>query len=298
MKFERESWRKLYVVESAEHRMLSVFARGLRDYLLRLASDDGTLLSSTKDPKKDLTRLLNPEAQERVLLPQAYDDLMRIGYLSFEGTRLWITRFTDAQAARSPGAKRQADYKKRHPRPSPETSPTSSPDTSPNASPEASSVTSPGDDPVTSQRDETRRDETTTTKPPVVVTLADRSRAVLENPHDGQYSRPSQWPETLAVCEAWSFGMALKLRDFVDSDSDLKAILQAFSDGYSVAELVEAGRRAATSSYFAKQDRPGPASFTAAVLRRLLAERTAASGSGEAINLDDMGIAVGAEGLS
>lgn len=65
--------------------------------------------------------------------------------------------------------------------------------------------------------------------------------------------------------------MVVKLRDFVDSDSDLRAILEAFRDGYTVEELVEAGRRATSSEYFQKLKTPGPAAFTPAVIRRLLA---------------------------
>lgn len=122
---------------------------------------------------------------------------------------------------------------------------------------------------------------TTTTVPEVVVvpTLADRARRVLENPHDGQWSRPSQWPEILQVCKSWSFGMVIRLRDFADSDSDLKAILQAFADGYTVDQLLEAGRVAQSSPYFAKLTSPGPTSFTPAVIRRLLAPATARTGS-------------------
>jgi hypothetical protein len=164
LKFERESWRKLYIAESAEHRLLSVVARGLRDYLLRLATEDGTILSATEKPCDDLLRLMRAESAEKRLLRQAYEDLIRIGYLSFSGGRLWITRFVDAQAARSPGAQRQADYKQRQ-RERIETlqghaSPDDAPGTSPESSPNASPVTSPGDAQVTSHLDETRRDET------------------------------------------------------------------------------------------------------------------------------------------
>lgn len=117
----------------------------------------------------------------------------------------------------------------------------------------------------------------TATTEPVVVALAERARKVLENPHDGHWRKPSKWPEVLAVCEAWSFGMVSKLRDF--GDSDLTAILQAFADGYTVEQLVEAGRLAQSSPYFAKLERPGPASFTAPVLRRLLNPSTPRSGT-------------------
>jgi hypothetical protein len=282
MKFERESWRKLYVVESAQHRLLPVFTRGLRDYLLRLASDDGTLLVETENAERDLLRLLNAEPAERKAITAAYAQLLKIGYLTFESKRLWITKFAEAQAARSPGAARQAEYKRREraktgdggasPPASPATSPSSSPDASPQASPQAS----PGDAPVTSQRDETRRDETTNPQPPAAAALAERAKKVLLNPFAGDFENPAGWPETIAVAEAWSFGMALRLRNDVTRDTDLKAILQAFADGYPLEELIEAGSKAQRDrergeGYFATLNRPGPAAFTAPVLRRLLA---------------------------
>lgn len=149
MRFERESWRKLYVAESAEHRLLSVFARGLRDYLLRLAKDDGTILSSSQQPKRDLQKLLGAAKREHALIDSAFDELVAVGYLSVNGGRLWVTRFEEAQQARSLGAARQAKYKEQK--------------RQREASAVTQAVTSPGDGSVTSQIDETRRDETTTT---------------------------------------------------------------------------------------------------------------------------------------
>src|SRR5690606_23041672 len=55
--------------------------------------------------------------------------------------------------------------------------------------------------------------------------LSERARRVLDNPHDGQFARPSQWPEVRAVARAWSapFGIREpKLRDHAASDSDLR----------------------------------------------------------------------------
>jgi 5-methylcytosine-specific restriction endonuclease McrA len=114
MKFERESWRKLYVAESAQHRLLPIFTRGLRDYLLRLASDDGTLLPETEDAERDLVRLLNAEPSERKLIQAAYKQLLKIGYLSTANGRVWITKFEEAQEARSPEARRQAAWREAH----------------------------------------------------------------------------------------------------------------------------------------------------------------------------------------
>jgi hypothetical protein len=154
MRFDRESWRKLYVTESIEHRLLSLFARGLRDYLLRLAEADGTLLHRTVAPAADLGRVLNVAPTERRMLVAAVDELLRIGYLTWDpGGRLWITRFEEAQTAKSPGAKRQAAYvaKKKGASPADVTSCVTG------------DVSSDSDNASRETSHPTRRDETTTT---------------------------------------------------------------------------------------------------------------------------------------
>lgn len=114
---------------------------------------------------------------------------------------------------------------------------------------------------------------TATTGSVAVVTLAERARKVLANPLDGHWQQPSKWPEIMAICSAWSFGMAIKLGDFVNRDSDLRAILEALAaEEFPIDRLLEAGKLAADSEYFKRLERPGPASFTAPVLRRLLSE--------------------------
>ena len=102
-----------------------------------------------------------------------------------------------------------------------------------------------------------------------------RATKVLENPHDGEWEQPSKWPEVQLIATAWSmpFGIReLKLRNHPGTDSDLRAILAALADGYEPQALAELGPKAKASGFFAKMDRPGPACFTPAVLRRLFAE--------------------------
>jgi hypothetical protein len=236
-------------------------------------------------PKLDLQRLLGVQKNEIKAMNDAFDALVGVGYLSIDGGRLWITKFADAQAARSPGAKRQAAYKanKRQR------------ETSPASSPPSVTADALGDASVTSQIDETRRDETRTPNPVVAEpALAERARAVLENPHDGQWQQPSKWPETIAVCEAWSFTTSTKLRDYPPGDSDLRAILEAFADGTTVDECLLAGKRAKVSEYFAGLKSKGPASFTAAVLRRLLGDQVAPAAPQVSL---PAGVKLGAEGL-
>jgi hypothetical protein len=115
LRFDRESYRKLYVAESLEHRQLSLFARGLRDYLLRFAEEDGTLLRGSANAAEDLCRVLGASAGERRHVLAATGDLMRIGYLTLDQDgRLWITRYVEAQERRSPGALRQQRYRDNH----------------------------------------------------------------------------------------------------------------------------------------------------------------------------------------
>jgi hypothetical protein len=46
--WSKERWRKLYLREALEQRLWSVMARGLRDYLIRLA-EDGRCRDSCRD---------------------------------------------------------------------------------------------------------------------------------------------------------------------------------------------------------------------------------------------------------
>lgn len=114
MRFDRESWRKLYVAESAEHRMLPVLARGLRDYLIRHAKEDGTLLSRTDDPGNDLARALGAHPEELETVSEFVQKWIEDGYLSFKRRRLWITNYVDAQSSQSPAARRQKRYRDRN----------------------------------------------------------------------------------------------------------------------------------------------------------------------------------------
>lgn len=113
MKFERTPWRKLYVSESLEHRSLPLFARGLRDYLLRFAEDDGTLLRSCIDPASDLYRTLTVHASEAKLFRSAVRSLIDVGFLQLTSGTLRIVKFQAAQQAHTSSAERQANYRAR-----------------------------------------------------------------------------------------------------------------------------------------------------------------------------------------
>lgn len=76
--WSRERWRKLYIREALEQRRWSVVTRGLRDYLIRLADDDGALIRDSDDPVEDLLVVLGTLANE-VDLIRAAIRLLRVG---------------------------------------------------------------------------------------------------------------------------------------------------------------------------------------------------------------------------
>lgn len=160
VRFDRESYRKLYVAESAEHQLMALASRGLRDYLIRFADEDGTLLRDTSRPVADLMVVLRARPTDRRMVEQMMADLQRVGFLQLDGKRLWMPRYVDAQASRSPGAVRQQRFRERHKGAAVTDGVTG--DVTESVTP---SVTSD----VTSNRP-SRRDETQQTpKPPVVV---------------------------------------------------------------------------------------------------------------------------------
>jgi hypothetical protein len=122
-----------------------------------------------------------------------------------------------------------------------------------------------------------------TTTEPEVVPVAERARKVLQNPYDATFKRPSTWPEVVRLSNAWSLGMPIRLSDNILRDTDLRAILEAIAaEEFTVDQLEKAGELAKGSEYFARQDKPGPASFTPAVIRRLLAPGPASAAGGDA----------------
>lgn len=198
MRFDRESWRKLYITESMEHRMLSLFARGLRDYLLRFAEEDGTLLRHTEDPARDLAVVLSVvQPAERRQLKQAVADLQRVGYLAHDGGRLSIAKFVEAQTARSPAAKRQKEFRDRQRLKKESDAPGNS------AAPLLQGVTSnatgdaAGNATVTLQKDETRRDETRRQQQP-------SPEDVIPCPPDLALSEAQATNREMAGCPWWA----------------------------------------------------------------------------------------------
>lgn len=187
MRFDREPWRKLYIAESAEHAFMPLAVRGVRDYLLRFAAEDGTLLPATQPESMvaDLAFLIRAKPNETELVSLILAELQRVGYLKFSRGRLWLPRFEEGQKARSPGAKRQAAYKARKAGGSVGDT---SLETSPEASPESVTGDASGDALESVTKEEKRNEETTTTAAvvdfvlpcPSDLRLTEPQRATLE----------------------------------------------------------------------------------------------------------------------
>ena len=95
--WSKERWRKLYLRESLEQRLWSVMARGLRDYLIRLAEDDGTLIRDDDDPDGALLRVLGAHPEESELVRRALELLRRDGFLAGDARSISIGNLQAAQ---------------------------------------------------------------------------------------------------------------------------------------------------------------------------------------------------------
>jgi hypothetical protein len=97
--WRRERWRRLYLREAAQQRATwALMARGIRDYAVRLAEDDGTLVDDAGDNAFDvLIRVLAPQPDEEASTRAACVVLLADGYLEQEDGRIWIVNLPAAQ---------------------------------------------------------------------------------------------------------------------------------------------------------------------------------------------------------
>ena len=93
----KERWRKLYLREALDQRLWSVMARGLRDYLIRLAEDDGALIRDADDPVEALLLALDAHADEADLVRGAIVLLRRDGFLSGSSRSMFVRNLPTAQ---------------------------------------------------------------------------------------------------------------------------------------------------------------------------------------------------------
>lgn len=104
--WSKERWRKLYLREALEQGLWPVMARGLRDYLIRLADDDGALIRDADDPVGALLTVLGAHGDEAELVFRAIELLRRDGFLDGGARSLRVRNLAVAQSweARPPSA--------------------------------------------------------------------------------------------------------------------------------------------------------------------------------------------------
>jgi len=73
-------------------------ARGLRDYLIRLAEDDGALIRDSDDPSEDLLRALGAHPGEAELVRASIQLLRQDGFLSGSARSIFVRNLPTAQA--------------------------------------------------------------------------------------------------------------------------------------------------------------------------------------------------------
>ncbi len=106
--FERERWRKLFIRENAQQRAIwPLMQRGIRDYCVRLADDDGTLAIVLRcgDPVEAVLSVLGAHPAEQEHARAAVAGLLEDGFLLAEDGRVSVARLAEAQGEGSePGA--------------------------------------------------------------------------------------------------------------------------------------------------------------------------------------------------
>ncbi len=96
--WSKERWRKLYLREALEQRLWSVMARGLRDYLIRLAEDDGALIRDADNPIEALLAVLGAHPSEAELVGAALVVLRRDGFLAGGARSIFVRNLPAAQS--------------------------------------------------------------------------------------------------------------------------------------------------------------------------------------------------------
>jgi hypothetical protein len=100
--WSKERWRKLYLREALEQRVWSVMTRGLRDYLIRVAEDDGALIRDSDDPVAALVAALGAHAEEAPLVRAAIELLLGDGFLTGSARSIFVDRLPEAQSWERP----------------------------------------------------------------------------------------------------------------------------------------------------------------------------------------------------
>jgi hypothetical protein len=96
--WSKERWRRLYLRESAEQRGLwCVTTRGLRDYLIRIAEDDGQIVSS--GGISAAIEAIGTKDRERELIEISFELLLVDGFIRLdEAGGVFVVRLPEAQS--------------------------------------------------------------------------------------------------------------------------------------------------------------------------------------------------------
>lgn len=114
MRWEVETWRKLYVSRSAEWLMLDLSARGLGTELLKYCDDDGRIpLRKGEAPAVAIALLLCARPHEHVRVTSDVTALLDVRYLELGDGWIRIRNFAEAQHRRTGSAERMARMRQR-----------------------------------------------------------------------------------------------------------------------------------------------------------------------------------------
>jgi hypothetical protein len=107
MRWDRESWVKLYRREQGSFALLSLYARSLAAELLKFVDDDGRLFVGKREPWEAIAKVAGATAGDRRMLRKNVADLLEDGYLALDGDHLVIRNMAKAQGrGRESSAKR------------------------------------------------------------------------------------------------------------------------------------------------------------------------------------------------
>jgi len=99
--WRRERWRKLFLRESTQQTVTwLLMQRGVRDYCIRIADDDGTVATvrEDQDPVEAFVDALGAKARERDLALESVAGLLEDGFLAFEDGRVFVVNLPAAQS--------------------------------------------------------------------------------------------------------------------------------------------------------------------------------------------------------
>jgi len=267
---------------------LPVWVRGYGDELLRHADTDGSVCAT--DSPADVAIVLRAHPDEIDRLAEAMAQLAAQGFLLVSADGVFITNYRSLRERKLARLRQQKRRDRDATEPSPPVTPRHAPSRSVTLGHERHKchveerrVEKSREEEIRDLSGEVdpkdltgRRARNRPVSPPHAADepLQDRARALRDNPAMGigLGDGAAAWPEVVAVVEAYrrESGLAnLKLGSY-HSDSGLRAIVELFAMGHSVAEVCVALRATAQDAWW-QQGRRSLGALTPEVFRRLSA---------------------------